>query len=120
MQQGHESVLGESKAASRQEEDYWLVQEHPQSFQSQRRNQQRGDISRWNYKGSSGSEVRMSDRNTQVVVNYASNLLISLTEHFISTNPADEDHYCQSKRRLMKAQRRPQQLQPMAGQPVTD
>lgn len=42
----------------------------------------------------------MSDRNTELVLDYASNLLTSLTEHFISTNPADEDDYGQSQSRL--------------------
>lgn len=32
------------------------------------------------------SEVCVSDRNTEAVPDYASNLLISLTEAFISTN----------------------------------
>lgn len=60
------------------------------------------------------AHTALTDRNTEVVLNYASKLLISLTEHFISTNPADEDDYCQSKPRLerfssreqMKAERR--------------
>lgn len=46
------------------------------------------------------SEDPLTDRNTEVVLNYASKPLTSLTEHFICANPADEDDYCQSKPRL--------------------
>lgn len=47
-----------------------------------RSNRKRGHVGMYKDR----SEVCVSDRNTEAVADYASNLLISLTEAFISTN----------------------------------